>query len=377
MQPSDNSDMRQREILDIMTRLTGNIAHDLNNLLSPIIGYADLSAESIDDPQELKTYLRQIIEAGKRAQQYSRQLLHCSGRDAQPRQAVDIEAESRTYLAQLKASLPHNIELFTDLQLTHTPRLLAAPDHLYHLLHQLCDNAVRAMHDGGRLSVSIQCPGDGELHICIEDSGRGMSPATLQRAFEPYFSDYDKHAGTGMGLAMVHGISRNLGGRIEIKSSLGAGSRISIHIPLGDSTPQPAKAKPAHIESKPRSPRVLLLDDDKLILQLNLRALKKRQFNVEAIHNPELALQHLLANPEQFDLLVTDQSMPSLTGLELTRQLRLNDHSIPVIICSGHGGLLPNTEAQQLGIRAFITKPVTPDELADNVVSALEPQAMA
>lgn len=372
MKASDLAPPTDHELLEVMARLSGNIAHDFNNLLSPLIGYTDLSWEHINEPEELEQCLTQLRQAGQRAQQYARRLLYCSGRDTHQRQLLNAHTEVQHFLNNLHLRLPENINLNVDIQ-NEDNTLHAAPEHLHQILEQLCNNALRAMPEGGTLSISIK-PQNNHLQLSIEDTGHGMSADTAQRAFEPYFADYDKHASVGLGLAIVRGITHSLGGQASIYSQPGQGTQVTINLPtLIDDNEKTAPLCAPKTHAAPSLRRILLVDDDTSILRLTKRALHKHKFDVDAFDNAQQALDQLNTPGNTYDLLVTDHSMPTLTGLELTRQLRLNDNNIPVIICSGHGNLLPRREAHALGIRAFIAKPVTPDELALAIEHTLGP----
>jgi CheY-like chemotaxis protein len=265
-----------------------------------------------------------------------------------------------------------------------TDTVLAAPVEVQQLLMNLASNASLAMQEkGGTLEISLsdidvqpgftvfdqQAAGQ-YVQLVVRDTGVGMSPDVMKRVFEPFFTARGAGEGTGMGLAVVYGIVKGLSGTITVESEPGHGSTFSIFLPKAKTEAKPASIQPT--TSPGGHERILFVDDEDLLVQLNSERLKSLGYAVAATTSSQEALDLFKAEPQAFDLVVTDQSMPKLAGIDLARMLLTIRNTIPIILCTGHSDTVSSEQAKQAGIKEFLTKPLAKQELAQAVRKVLD-----
>ncbi len=377
--------LAQSQKLEAIGTLAGGIAHDFNNILTMIIGSAELAARANADEARRVKSLETILTASDRARDLVRQILTFARGRPVKRRPVELAAVVHAGLKLIRASLPASIEISTDL--AAPIQILGDPTQIDQILMNLCTNAGLAMPDGGRLDIGLARveldAGDAALQVglnpgpharlTVRDTGVGMTPEIQARIFEPFFTTRSNGSGTGkgtgLGLAVVHGIVRDYGGAISVASEPGRGTTFTIHLPLADHAAEPA---PVEAASLPRgSERILFVDDEPVLRVLAEEMLGSLGYRVTVASDGQAALEELERTPTGFDLVITDTSMPRMTGLVLIAELRRRFPALPIIQCSGesdgegHAGV-------QTGAARFLAKPMTIAELATAVREVLD-----
>ena len=376
--------LRQAQKMEAIGTLAGGIAHDFNNILSPIIMYTEIALRETGKDQELRPYLEQVLKSGKRAADLVKQILTISRRSDQQRIMLRLSPLVKESLKLLRASLPATIDIQTEIA-AEWDWVLADPSEIYQVVMNLCTNAAQALEEkGGRLSVGLDqvelareqtsCgisvpPGD-YLRLSVVDTGQGMTPGVLERIFEPYYTTKELGKGTGLGLSMVHGIVKNYGGAIQVVSEPGKGSTFEILFPLmaPDEAlePEPVAALPEGNE------RILLVDDEPDIVAATQIILRQLGYQVTAWTDGHEALAAFRAGPEKFDLILTNLTMPGLTGFDLAREALALRKEIPILGCTGHTEPSSLDKTHSLGIREIIMKPLIAAELAGAIRRLLD-----
>ena len=379
--------LRQSQKMEAIGTLAGGIAHDFNNILASIIGYAEIALHDYLGPEhQASRLLGQVIKACGRARDLADQILTFSRQTERQLAPVALEAVVDEALKLLRASLPANIVI--ERQSDGSGGLVVADStQLHQVILNLGANAAHAMGPkGGTLGVGLArveldaeqaarlggLAAGAHMELCLSDSGSGMDEATIERIFEPYFTTKGPGGGTGLGLALVHGIVTGLGGAVRVESALGQGSRFFVYLPLarGHAAGQAAEDGPA-----PRGrERLMLVDDEAPVAAMAAEMLGNLGYDVRAHTDSRQAAQAIAAGQVDFDLLITDQTMPGLSGLDLARLVKALRPETPVLICSGYadfrGGEEESAEAARLC--RLLRKPLTRLELARAVRQALD-----
>jgi PAS domain S-box-containing protein len=374
--------LRQAQKMEAIGQLTGGIAHDFNNILTSVMGYIALAADRSDGAgdERLARYLGQASAACTRARDLIQQMLTFSrGQRGEPR-ALRLAPLVEESVKLLRSSLPATIDIATDLD-EHAPPALLDPVQLDQVLLNLCINARDAMPDGGRIGVTVRaetlaggvctaCRGrlDGRfVALAVTDTGHGITPEVLDRMFEPFFSTKEVGKGSGMGLAMVHGIVHDHGGHIQVSSRPSAGAEFRILFPALGADAAGAAASQARDSRSARRPalrgRVLVAEDEPMVAEFMGELLTGWGLEVTLAADGAEARDLFAGDPEHFDLVVTDQTMPRLTGLELARVLARLRPGVPVVLYTGYGEDLAAGQLEAAGVRALVKKPVDPAEL--------------
>ncbi len=375
--------LRQAEKIEALGTLAGGVAHDFNNVIAAILGHAETLAGELPAGSAGREDAEQIAVAARRAKGVVQQILAFARRRPPEAAPVDVARAVGEELPLVRAATPANVEIAV-----HTDpsagAVRADPTQLHQVLLNLCSNARDAMAErGGRLEVRVEAaqvpsagapPGlaPGEyVRLVVSDTGHGMDPATRARAFEPYFTTKPVGAGSGLGLSVVQGIVTGLGGAVELQSELGVGTLIEIWLPrLGDAAPSPPRREPARA---PDRRRVLLVDDDPPVARALARMLGRLGYEVTVEGTAEAALERVRGDPGGVDVVVTDQTLPRMSGDELTIALLAIRPSLPVLICTGYSARLDEGEARAIGARALLPKPIDLQQLGDAVAAALRP----
>jgi len=369
--------LRQAQKLDALGTLAGGIAHDFNNILGAIISYSELSKLDNPDNASLGQYLDEILTASGRAATLVRQILSFSRRQKEERSAIQLAPIAREALSLLRATLPSTIALQQKLD-GALPDVLANATQVHQIVMNLCTNAAHAMKGTqGQISVELDqlqiaserarphvelAPGD-YVRLAIRDTGHGMDAATLERIFEPFFTTKPAGEGTGLGLSVVHGIVKEYGGVVTVESELGRGTSFTIYLPALSVTEQRAPAPSADV---PRGTGqcILFVDDEPVLGAAAQKMLERLGYRAVVFRSSEAALSAFEAAPHVYDALITDFTMPGMTGIELSRRLLAIRPGFPIIIASGSTGTLTNAEVRQLGIRELLSKPLSYASLA-------------
>lgn len=370
--------LHQAQKMEALGTLAGGIAHDFNNILSAIYGYAELSLLEVPEQSKLKRHLHQILKSADRAKDLVTQILTFSRRNDQEPKPLQFSVIIKETMKFLRASLPSTIEIRLGIEPgAESAKVLGDPTRLHQILMNLCVNAGHAMRDRAGLleinlaSVELEAdimaqipdakPGP-YLKLTVADTGDGMDQEVKQRIFEPYFTTKASGEGTGLGLAVVYGIVQGYGGWINVESAPGKGSTFTIFLPRTEAKSVPERETGP--EGYSGRGKVLLVDDEEVIVSLEKEILERFGFEVVATHNSHGALRTFCSKPESFDLVMTDLTMPGMTGVELARELLSIRPDLPIILCSGYGDMADGDMIKEYGFRGFILKPVTTIELA-------------
>ncbi len=368
--------LRQAQKMEAIGHLTGGIAHDFNNILTAVMGYIAMAQERIAAQAEpkLELYLERALRSSRQARDLIQQMLTFSrGQRGEPR-ALQLAPVIRESVELMRSTLPSSIEFTTELD-AGLPTVLLDPVQIEQVLMNLCINARDAMQGAGSLRVSLRktAPHDSVCASChqrvrgsyielaVSDTGPGIAAGIADHMFEPFFTSKEVGKGSGMGLSTVHGIVHDHEGHILVDTEPGRGARFRVLLPPMTAN---AGAEAARARTLPSSPgrqlrgRVLLVDDEPAVGEFMAELLGSWGLDVVVERNPLAAQSLFAADPEQFDMVVTDQTMPKLTGLDLARSLLAHRPELPIVLYSGYADRVTETHTRGSGIRAFVTKPV-------------------
>jgi PAS domain S-box-containing protein len=378
------SRLRQAQKMEAIGTLAGGIAHDFNNILSAIIGYAELSKMDVAQGSLIQNNLAEILKAGNRAKDLVNQILTFSRRSEPERKPVRIGQIVNEALKMLRASLPTTIDMRASID-DDVGVIEADTTQVHQILMNLCTNAGHAMRDtGGILEVTLSNAEIDELmasrqpdliassylKLSVTDTGSGMTEEVAHRIFEPYFTTKEKGVGTGMGLAVVHGIVRSYGGAITVDSAPGRGSTFNVYLPRILKTAAPVDER-SHVYPTGHE-RILCVDDEQTLVDVAEQMLAKLGFQVITSTSSVEALKLFQTQPDDFDLVITDLTMPNLTGDRLAAELTKIRPDVPVILCSGYSEHLTGKQLRETGIRSFLMKPLLIGDLATTVRRILD-----
>ncbi len=379
---------RQAQKMEAMGTLAGGIAHDFNNILSSINGYTELARLKLVGNPEVRDYLGAVLKAGQRAAALVRQILSFSRHETLERAPIQLRAIVAECVDLLRATIPATVEIATSLA-GDAPIVLADATQIHQVLMNLGTNAWQAMKGGSgeihfrleRLVVDAALaatqprlrPGN-YARISVTDTGGGMDQATLRRIFEPFFTTKPQGEGTGLGLSVVHGIMESHDGAISVYSQPGEGTVFHLYFPAH--VGQEAVVVDSNVGPVPRGngERILLVDDEELLVNMGREALKGLGYLAESTTRPADALAHIRADPTHFDLMVTDQTMPGMTGLALAEEVRLIRPEMPIMLMTGYSGSLMPERIESAGIRQLLLKPATLHALGTAVHELLAPK---
>ncbi len=365
------SRLRQSQKMEAIGTLAGGIAHDFNNILTLITGSADLATADIPEGHPARPMLDQIVRASQRAEALVRQILAFSRRRDEQRDVVALGPIVQEAVSILRSTLPAMIEIRTRVE-DGLPLVQADAVQLHQVLMNLGSNAAHAMRDGGGvLTIEVTrdvTPGATRPGLCltVSDTGSGMDAATLDRVFEPFFTTKPAGIGTGLGLAVVHGIVTAHGGSIEASSTLSLGTAIRITLPAAPpgATPRPADVPTAEPASPHRRAHVLVVDDEPELVGLVCRQLARLGYSAQGCAGPAEALETLSADSPHIDVVMSDLAMPKMTGIELAEQIRRNRNDIAIVLCSGRVTEEDRERAERAGISEILAKPFASHQLA-------------
>ena len=371
--------LRQAQKMEAIGTLAGGIAHDFNNILAAIIGFTEMAADDVSDRPEVEQNLKRVLRSAIRARDLVKQILTFSRKTNYQRIPLSLAPLVKETVQLLRASIPATIEI----KLANTASsdtVLASPVEVQQVVMNLATNASLAMQEkGGTLEISLTdidftpdspvldtdvIPGE-YVQLTVKDTGVGMSPDVMKRVFEPFFTTREVGKGTGMGLSVVYGIVKDLEGTVTVESEPGEGSTFRVLLP---------KAKTEHEEEQPHTAQIpggkehiLFVDDEELLAEWGEAALQRLGYQVTVATNSTEALKAFSANPSLFDLVITDHAMPHMAGSQLSSELLKIRPDIPIILCTGHSEIMSREKAKDLGIRNFLMKPLSKQELAEAV----------
>ena len=373
----------QAQKMEAIGTLAGGISHDFNNILSAIIGYTELSKLALAEDSLVAGYLDNIMQAGNRAKELVQQILTFSRQAEKEFKPVSVKVIIKEALKLLRASLPATIEIKH--RIMSDSLVMGDPTQIHQLLMNLCVNAGHAMRDkGGVLEVVLTDVQLGEdfkaqfpdvqpglhLHLTVGDTGEGMSPQVLERVFDPFFTTKERGEGTGMGLAVVHGIVKSCGGAIYAYSEPGNGTSFNIYLPAIESTLDSDIA--VEEISPPGQERILFVDDEPNLVEIGEQMLQSLGYQVISRTSSLEALKLFRTQADHFDLVITDMTMPQMTGEKLAQEIITIRPDIPVILCTGFSHQIAEDKTLNTGIKGLLMKPTIRSEMAKMVRKVLD-----
>ncbi len=380
----------QKQKMEAIGTLAGGIAHDFNNILAAVQGYVELSLDDLPADSSVRDNLGQILSCSNRATKLVKQILTFSRKDEQERKKEPIQISSiiKEVLGMLRSSLPATIKICRKIH-AESSKVLADPTQIHQVLVNLCTNASHAMRQtGGLLEVGLtdvtlesetrigdELLGQGSyVKLNISDTGCGMEKEVLERIFEPFFTTKKVNEGTGLGLPVVHGIVKSHDGAIAVSSTPGEGTSFEIFLPRIESGEVHEAQPPEPTDNKKEV--ILLVDDEEMMVDVTGQILERLGFAVVAKTSSIDALEAFQEKPDEFDLVITDQVMPNVTGTDLAGKLISIRPDIPVILCSGFPENIHPEELKEIGIKEFIAKPISRQEIAAVIQKVLDRKEM-
>ncbi len=365
--------------------LAGGIAHDFNNILFPIVGYTELTMDEVPDDSVAHNNLEEVLKAAHRAKDLVQQILTFSRQSGLERKPVKVHLIIKEALKLLRASIPASIEIINNIDDDCHP-VMGDATQIHQVIMNLCTNAYQAMQDkGGTLEVNLSevnvgyeetvkkigmQPGK-HLQLLVRDEGCGMDAVVLNRIFEPYYTTKEQGKGTGLGLSVIHGIVKNHRGDISVTSSPGKGTTFKVYLPITEDADIANELAPSNGAAKGNE-RILLIDDEEQIVSMEQQMLENLGYEVTARTDSTKALEEFSEQPHNFDLVITDMTMPQMTGDELAQKLLDIKPDIPVILCTGFNEDITEEKALAMGIQKFVMKPVIKNDLATTIRTVLD-----
>ncbi len=377
----------QSQKMEAIGTLSSGIAHDFNNILFPIIGYAEITQNDFATDEIIQDNMQQIIKAANRAKNLIQQILSFSKTDHTLHRPVDLKPIIKEVLQVIRATIPATIKIETHLA-DNCGLILGDQIQIHQLVINLCTNAFQSMEkQGGILTVSMQkidiqpntalmiiSPQNAGpyIQLSITDTGHGMDQKIKQKIFDPYFTTKKKNKGAGIGLSVAHNIINNHQGFITVESEPGQGSTFNVFFPEND------QSRPAALPLDEQAPaltgteRVLLIDDEKQIVEMEKHMLEHFGYKVICYMDSIKALEDFKQHPDHYDLVITDQIMPNMTGSELAQKMIKIRPDIPVILCTGFSNVINREKALSLGIKEFLLKPFAIKKMAGIIRKVLD-----
>jgi len=378
--------LRQTQKMEAIGLLAGGIAHDFNNILGAVIGFTEMAHFDAPEDSPIKYNLEQVLESCVRAKNLVKQILAFSRQSKENRIPTYTHLIVKETIKLLRASLPATIEIHHNIE-NQEDMLLADATQIHQLIMNLCTNAAHAMRKkGGILTINLSSltidsmiktltaelePGD-YIKLTIADTGEGIRPDIIDRIFEPFFTTKAIGEGTGMGLTAVKTIVENHNGSISVSSNPGKGTTFHIFLPKiqGEVTHIPEEKN--FVPPPEGNERILLVDDETLLVRVGKKMLSSLGYTVTTVTDSLEALDIFKKDPDRFDLVITDQTMPHLTGYDLSRKILKIRPNLPIILCTGYSESLSTRKARAAGIREYLLKPINRKEIAETVRSVLD-----
>lgn len=373
--------LHQSQKMEAIGTLAGGIAHDFNNILGIIMGFSEMIQADAETDSNLARRVEHILSACRRARDLVLQILTFSRQNELQVGPLRVGPLVKETLKLLRATLSNAIGI-TEVLETGRDTVLAEPTQMQQILMNLCANAAHAMREtGGTLTVGLDTvpaaagavPGETAavdcLRLWVSDTGPGVAPEIADRIFDPFFTTKKPGEGTGMGLAVAHGIARKYHGEIKLKTAPGQGATFEVYLPLADDVPV-ASGEAVGQASRGRG-RILFVDDEPALAEIGREMLQSLGYQVTAETDPRQALDRFRSDPRQVDLLITDQNMPGLSGADLAREALAARPDLPVLMLTGFSETFTRERARELGIRDFLLKPILRRDLAAAIEAAL------
>jgi PAS domain S-box-containing protein len=369
--------LRQSQKMEAMGTLAGGIAHDFNNILGAILGYGELAQKAASDGSVVRRYLDNVMHAGGRAKALVERILAFSRSELCERGPVNVQAAVVETLELLAASLPPGVRLERRVN-AGDAAIVGDATQLHQLAMNLCTNALHAVELGGVVEVALDradvtsehrlshgnlAPG-AYVRLRVSDTGSGIPPQVLDRMFDPFFTTKGVGEGTGLGLSLVHGIVADLGGAIDVRTAIGSGTTFEIWLPICGEAAAPADEPDAQAP-RGEGQAVMIVDDEKALVALAEEMLAELGYEPIGFSSSISALQALREAPDRFDIVLTDETMPDLTGTDFARQVRRLRPELPIVLMSGYSGSQLHERARTTGVREVLRKPLQIRDIAD------------
>jgi signal transduction histidine kinase/ActR/RegA family two-component response regulator len=375
--------LQQAAKMEAIGRLAGGIAHDFNNILGAILGYGELAQKNLGEGNAVRRHVDQMMQAGARGKGLVERILAFSRSGIGERVPVHLESVVEEALEILAASLPSSVRLNRQLK-AGDAAVVGDPTQLHQVAMNLCTNALQAMEHGGVLTVMLDrvavperrllshgtlLPGP-YVRLSVRDTGSGIPPAVLERMFDPFFTTKGIGEGTGLGLSLVHGIVADFGGAIDVTTQAGAGTTFTVWLPASGETPR-LLAEPVGDLPRGNGETVMIVDDQRSLVALAEETLAALGYEPAGFESSVAALEAFRAEPQRFDLVLTDETMPDLSGVELAREMRRVRPELPVVLMSGYSGAQLTERARATGVAELLRKPLVRRDIAEALGRAL------
>jgi len=378
--------LRQAQKMESIGSLAGGVAHDFNNILSPIIVHSEMAMMDLPSESPLQQNIREIYKAGERARDLVKQILTFARRQENERVTLKTSQILKESIKLLRSTIPTIIDIQYEID-SEQDIVFADPTQLNQIIMNLCTNAAHAMEEkGGVLKINLTnenldsesanefqdlAPGH-YIKLSVRDTGQGIEPQFMAKIFEPYFTTKAVGKGTGMGLALVHGIVKSHGGTVTVQSKAGKGTTFHVYLPLVEEDTGTLETAQDVAQLPEGTGRILFVDDENAAVSVMQSMLGRLGFKVTARTSSIEALEAFRNNPQEFDLVITDMAMPNMTGKELAQELMAIRPDIPIILCTGFSEMINEKEAKEMGIRAFVMKPIVMREMANMIREVLD-----
>jgi PAS domain S-box-containing protein len=374
--------LRQAQKLEAIGTLAGGIAHDFNNILAAILGYAEMVQKDTVEGTAQRRRIDAALSAGMRAKSLVERILAFSRSGMGERVPVHVQSVVGEALDAVAASLPESIALVRRLD-AGDAAVTGDPTQVHQVVMNLCANAVQAMKTSGTLTVSLECLQSAEprcttgvlananyVRLCVRDTGTGIAPQVLERIFDPFFTTKEVGVGTGLGLSLVHGIVSDLGGGIDVKSDVGSGSAFTVYLPWQSCVTAPVPLEEAAAPNG-NGETILLVDDEESLVRLGEEMIAELGYEPVGFTSSKAALATFQAEPQRFNVVLSDEAMPEMTGSELVREIRRIRPDIPIVMMSGYVTAGLSGRARDAGVAEVLSKPLVSRDIARSLASAL------
>ncbi len=366
----------QSHKMEAIGTLSGGIAHDFNNILSGIFGYSELTLKHRNNPQKIESYVGQILNGARRAAALIQQILTFSRQSEIRKSPLVISVVVKEALKLLRSSIPSSIDIHENIFSQES--VMADPTQIHQVIMNLCTNGYHAMRNtGGTLTVELtdidisnrkgertfKIPPGKYIKLVVSDTGTGMSSDMLNKIFDPYFTTKKIGEGTGLGLALTYGIVEEHQGYIQVKSTLGEGSKFYVFFPVVSSDDSQESLTENIAQPVGGTERIMLIDDEKDLLDATSELLMDYGYRVTSFSNPEAAFNAFKEEPQAFDLIITDMTMPRMNGDDLAVRMLSLRKDLPIILCTGYSDKITKNDALKMGIKRYFQKPVDSREL--------------
>ncbi|MBF0302397.1 MAG: PAS domain S-box protein, partial [Desulfamplus sp.] len=378
--------LQQAQKMEAIGVLAGGIAHDFNNILSPIISYTEMLSYDIPKESPLRESLDEIYAASMRAKDMVRQILTFARQEKSEVRLMKMQHILKEALKLIRSTIPATIDIKNDIK-KECGLINADPTQIHQIVMNLATNAYHAMEEtGGTMTISLKEVELNEqdiigqdiqkgIYACltVSDTGTGIPEDIRDKIFDPFFTTKEQGKGTGLGLSSVHGIVTNCGGTIRVHSEIGKGTEFNIYLPVAESYLKKNDAFQVKIPTQGGNERILLVDDEVVLITLQKAMLERLGYHVTSRTSSIEALEAFRANPDKFDMVITDMAMPTMSGDRLALELIKIRPDIPILLCTGFSTIMSEEKALSMGIKGFLMKPVTISDLDKKIRDVLKP----